>query len=262
LDQEESEDYYTIVEIEVSPGDDLSDLGFSVRESGALPAPRFCANGRCHPLGSNIFASSLPEIEILNWTPGFARDYWIWADDGSGERRVDVTPDSSRFRVSTVCPAQGTIWLEQKTNTPVTDRLAFSVVPPELAVSFVESCGAVDAPIHIQTRLPAGWLINWRTPANNCGRELWRVSPDESLVEGIKLSFTEHSGCSSRCECPEQVCVFRRTAGFCGWNTCANRSALWSRGFPTRAARSPSRLRGAVYPSGSWGYCRPAVRSN
>ncbi len=185
LDQEESEDYYTIVEIEVSPGDDLSGLGFSVGASAALPSLRFGTNGRCHALGSNIFASSLPEIEILNWTPDFSRNYWIWTDDGSGERRVDVTADSSRFRVSTGCPAQGVIWLEQKTNSRVTDRLAFSVVPPELAVSFVESCGAVDVPVHIKIRLPAGWQIDWRTRANNCGAELWRVPPDESLVEGV-----------------------------------------------------------------------------
>lgn len=185
LDQDQSEDYYTIVEIDVSPGDDLSDLGFSVGESRALPSLRFCVNGRGHPLGSNTFSSSLPEIEILNWNPDFSRDYWIWADDGSGERRVDVTPGNSRFGVSTGCPAQGTIWLERKINTRVTDRLAYSVVPQELAVSFIEACGAVDAPVHIQTRLPAGWLINWRTPVTSCGPELWRVPADESLVEGV-----------------------------------------------------------------------------
>jgi hypothetical protein len=184
LDQEESADYYSILEIEISRGDDLSDLGFSVRESAALPSFRFPANGRSHPLGLNVFASFLPEIEILNWTPDFARKYWIWVDDGSGERRVAINPDSNRIRVSTTCPSQCEIWLEPKAHGHVVDRLTFSIVPRELSIAFVESCAAVDASVHIRARLPERWEISWRPSLERCGPDLWQVPAHQSLVEG------------------------------------------------------------------------------
>lgn len=184
LDQEESADYYSILEIEISPGDHLSDLGFSLRASGALPSLRFCENGRSHPLGLNVFAGLLPEIEILNWTPDFAHKYWIWVDDGSGERRVVINPDSNRINVSATCPSQCEIWLEQKAHGHVVDRLTFSIVPRELSIGFVESCVGGDAPVHIRTRLPERWEITWRPSLERCGPDLWQVPPHQSLVDG------------------------------------------------------------------------------
>lgn len=184
LDQEESCDYYSILDIEISPGDELSDLGFFVRESGALPSFRFPANGRSHPLGLNVFSAFLPEIEILNWTPDFARKYWIWVDDGSGERPVVINPDSNRIKVSTICPSQCEIWLEQKAHGHVVDRLTFSIVPRELSIAFVESCVAADAPVRVRVRLPEGWEISCSTLVERCGPDLWQVPPHESLVEG------------------------------------------------------------------------------
>ena len=185
LDQEESADYYSILEIEISRGDVLSELGFSVRGTGALPSLQFCAKGRSHPIGLNIFTSFPPDIEIVNWTPDFAREYWIWVDDGSGERRVATSPDSNRIQVSTPCPSRCELWLEEKAHGRVVDRLAFSIVPQELSVAFLESCVAFNVPVHVRVGLPERWEISWRPSLEKCGPDVWKVPAHQSLVEGM-----------------------------------------------------------------------------
>ena len=187
--EDDSGTYYAILQVELPPGLNLPELGLST-ESDTLPALRFDTTpGSHHPLGKSVFTAQLPALRILNWTPDSANSYWIWMNDGSGERRISPHSSGDVISASVACPSQGEIWIEQKAHGRIIDRLLFTVAPHGVSVVCEESFAALDATAHVRSALPAGWRVKWSEPLEG-GPDLWKVPPGQRLVEGT-LAYRE-----------------------------------------------------------------------
>jgi hypothetical protein len=186
--------YYSILHIELVPGYELPELSIRTKGTAAPPILKFTGTAPLrHSLGGDIFVARLPSLRVLNWTADCANKYWLWINDGSGERRLAPAPDGSGIEVSVPCPSQGTIWLEQKhyiRGSAALQQLNFAVIPRGIEIHILEGCCGIDEPAHLQVRLPSGWGFEPRTQLQSIRPDLWEISAGDRVVDAT-LSYRD-----------------------------------------------------------------------
>jgi hypothetical protein len=178
--------FYSILLVDLPRGAEIPELSIRVKGSVAPPILKFRnAEHYQHILGPDVFVEKLPELHLLNWTADCDDDYWVWIDDGSGERRLRPTPDGSIADARITCPSQGKIWVEPKRSTGVFQfqKLAYLCIPSGISIQIVEQCSGIGDPVHIQTRLPAGWQLEPRTRLEQIRPDLWIAPAGERVIE-------------------------------------------------------------------------------
>ena len=179
--------YYSILRVDLPPGFAIPELSIQVRGAARPPGIEFLDldGGRRSLLGRHVFIDRLPSIAVSNWSSDCADRYWIWIDDGSGERRLQVS--SGEINAYASCPSQGRIWIEAKYSGAGASRqqeLQFAVIPREISIRTVERTYAADQSGQLQTNLPDGWQFE---PLGNiiaAGSGKWEIPPSIRVVDG------------------------------------------------------------------------------
>jgi hypothetical protein len=139
--------YYSIVLVDLPRGAEFPELSIRVRGSAAPPALEFMDAERLrHPVGAYVFVSRLPCLRVQNWAADCDDKYWLWINDGSGEKRLNPAPDGTLQEIYVSCPSQGSIWLEPKNYTRAASgspRLTYAVVPRGIDIRPVEPCSGL-----------------------------------------------------------------------------------------------------------------------
>jgi hypothetical protein len=185
--------YYSIVLVELPQGADLPDFSIRVRGSVAPPTLEFTkAEKLRHAIGGDVFVGSLPDVHISNWTAGCNDKYWLWMDDGAGEKRLDPSADGGVALARVACPSRGSIWLEPKNHIRDTfspSCLTYTIVPDGIYIQTVEPISGLYEPTRLQIQLPPGWSFEPKSPLRKESADLWTIPNGERLVEGTLSSL-------------------------------------------------------------------------
>ena len=184
--------YYSIVLIELPRGLEIPELSIRVRGSATPPSLEFVnAEHLSHALGAEVFVDQLPSLRVRNWTAECQDKYWLWINDGSGERRLNPAPDGRLPVIQVPCPSQGSICLEPKhstRDTSSTQRLTYTVVPKGIEIRVVEPCSGLAEPAHGVVQLPTGWTFEPLCALHKDSSGLLTIPGGERLLEGTLSS--------------------------------------------------------------------------
>lgn len=183
-----------VVECELPPGFRIPELDLGVRTAAraALPTLRFARHKRFSVYTHNVFVTSLPRIEIVNWTQDFARDYRIVCETGKHLRYLPeaLYREQSSFSLNLAAPAQGRIEIEPRGWTPkhfTGSTLRFTLLPEgELRAPecLLEKADSVSIHLHPAAR----FTLHWDTPpAKEITVEApgsWMLPAGADVIEG------------------------------------------------------------------------------
>lgn len=152
--------YYSILLVDLRPGVCIPALSIRVRRGASVPVIEFSdrdGSGRSE-FGRYTFVDELPPLSVSNWDADSNKKYWIWMDDGSGEKRIQ--PSSNRVDVRVACPSQGRIWIEAKypsVETSSLQEIGYAVIPAEVRIRTAQKTYALDESAELEVKLPNGW---------------------------------------------------------------------------------------------------------
>lgn len=184
--------YYSIVLVELPRGADLPEFSIRVRGSVAPPTLEFTkAEKLRHAIGGDVFVGSLPDVHVSNWAAGCDDKYWLWMDDGAGEKRLNPSADGFVALARVACPSRGSIWLEPKNHirdASSPSRLTYTIIPEGIDIQTVESISGLYEPAHLRVLLPPGWSFEPKSALRREVANLWTIPNGERLVEGTLSS--------------------------------------------------------------------------
>jgi hypothetical protein len=187
---------YRIWRVVLEPDADVR--GCNLYATGSKPAPQIqFARSRRHSFGAHVFEGQLPELLLQNWDDENARRFWIFVEDGAGQRRLQIEPSSKRANITVPCPATGAIWIEPRgffRQTSALPRLPFTLLPTGITVEFAPRCSWIEDTIFARIVVPEGWSVACRYPKTESG--MWRIPPRERVLDGalmrndLRISFS------------------------------------------------------------------------
>ena len=96
-DQDEHLAYYFVYRVKLPPSFQVR--GTSLSTTSGIELPQLHLEGFSHPrLGRTVFVDEPPRLRLDGWSPQAREQYWLLLNDGTGDRRLDVSVDSGSSR--------------------------------------------------------------------------------------------------------------------------------------------------------------------
>jgi hypothetical protein len=175
---------YRIWRIKLLPETAINATDLQATGSRHAPLIDFARSWR-HSMGGHFFEDSLPDLLLWHWDAENATRFWIFMDDGSGPRRLEIEPGGSRLHLNVPCPASGAIWVEARgfyRQSSALPYLRFTVLPKGVRVEFSPTYSWIDEPAFVQVTAPSGWKTRCVFKLTESGK--WHVPPGVRVFDG------------------------------------------------------------------------------